>query len=131
MAIFIASYVVIRKYLIEPLDGILVERDTEIRDAESRYEDALAKFNGATSEMESRVLDAKKKASGIREEHRTEATAHRNDVIRETRAKAESIMTEAEAKLENEVVEAREKIDREADSLAQLAAERILGRKLA
>ena len=130
MAIFLANYFIVRKFLIQPINEILVSRETRVHDADSRYEEALARFNAATTEMETRVQGAKRDASQIRERHRSEAGSHRSEMVQKTRAEADAILRSAEEQLSRDISQARETIDRDAETLARLAAERILGRKL-
>ncbi len=130
VVIFIATYFVVRRYLIAPINGILVAREAEIRDADHRYEESLAKFNEETSRMEAKIQEAKREASSIRERLRGEASTHRNEVVQTTREKAESRVREAEEQITREAEEGRERIGRESEALAYDAAEKILGRKV-
>lgn len=130
IVIFILEYVVVRKFFLQPINTVIEERETERRTAERLYEEALAKFNEATSEMEAQLHVAKRDASTIRDRYRTEAAEHRNQVIEKTQNDARRVVSEAEAKLSDDVKAAREKIVRESESLARLAAERLLGRRV-
>jgi F0F1-type ATP synthase membrane subunit b/b' len=80
--------------------------------------------------MEVKVGDAKKRGSAIREALRAEATASRNASLSTTRDEADGIVAKAEGELATAVSAARQKIETESESLARLAAERILGRAL-
>jgi F-type H+-transporting ATPase subunit b len=130
MAIFIAQYFVVRKFFLEPLNNVMTERQAEITSAAARHEETLARFNEATSEMEQKLGEARKQGSAIREALRAEATTNRNAVVAKTREEADGIVRSAATELEAAVVSARRKIDSESESLARLAAERILGRAL-
>ncbi len=128
MVIFLLNYLVVRKFFLQPINSILEEREIERRTAERLYEEALAKFNDATAEMEGQLHAAKRDATTVRDGYRNEAAAHRAQVIERTQAEAKRVVTEAEEKLTADVKAARDKIVRESESLARLAAERILGR---
>lgn len=130
MAIFIAQYFVVRKFFLEPLNNVMTERQSEITTAAARHEDALARFSEATAEMEEKVGEAKKQGSALRESLRAEATTSRNATIAKTRTEADAIIDKADAELKAAVAAARQKIETESESLARLAAERILGRAL-
>ncbi|HVT45114.1 MAG TPA: ATP synthase F0 subunit B [Thermoanaerobaculia bacterium] len=131
IAIFVANYFVVRKWFLRPINQILTDREGEIRGAEKRYEESLAKFNLAVAEMEEKLHHAKREGSEVRERERSEALEQRQQVIRKTRAEAEAIVATADEELRAEVGRAKEMVVREADELARMAAERILGRKLA
>lgn len=131
LAIFIANYFVVRAFFLKPINGVLVAREQEILGAEAVFEESMARFHEATSEMEARLIEARRKGSSIREARRSEAAATRAELIAETRQKAEGLTESAEQNLRADVVTAREKIERESEALARLAAEKILGRQLA
>lgn len=128
IAIFIVNYLIVRKFFFQPINQIIEERETESRTAEKLYEEAMSRFNDATAKMESQLHVAKREAASVRDRYRTEAGTHRNQVLERTQGQARGVVTEADKKLAADVNVAREKIVRESESLARLAAERILGR---
>ena len=128
IAIFILNYLVVRKFFFQPINQIIEEREIESRDAEKVYEEAMARFNDATAKMESQLHVAKREASSVRDKYRSEAGVHRNQVLERTQGEAKRVVADAETKLSSDVKVAREKIVRDSESLARLAAERILGR---
>lgn len=128
MAIFILNYLIVRRYFLRPITQVIEERETETKSAEGIYEDALARFNAATSEMETQLHAAKREAAQLRDRFRAEAGAHRAQVIERTQGEAKEIVQSAEGRLDEDVREARTKIERESEQLARIAAERILGR---
>jgi F-type H+-transporting ATPase subunit b len=130
MVIFILNYLVVRKFFLQPINEVIDQRENERRTAEQIYEEALARFNDATADIESRLHIAKREAAMIRDRYRAEAAARRSQALERTQGEAKKIVGEAEAKLSSDVRTAREKIARESESLARLAAERILGRPL-
>lgn len=128
MVIFILNYLVVRKFFLQPVNAILEERETDTRSAEKLYEDALARFNEATAQTENQLHSAKRDAAQVRDHFRGEAAAYRQQVVEQTQGQAREIVSEADAKLTSDVAVARETIVRDSESLAKLAAERILGR---
>jgi F0F1-type ATP synthase membrane subunit b/b' len=130
MVIFILNYLVVRKFFLQPINEVIDQRENERRTAEQIYEEALARFNEATADIESRLHIAKREAAMIRDRYRAEAAARRSQVLERTQGESKKIVGESEAKLSSDVKTAREKIARESESLARLAAERILGRPL-
>lgn len=131
MAIFLANYFVVRRFLIRPVNEILMARERDVRDADRRYEEAVSGFHEATKKMETKVQEARREASEIRERFRGEAAHHRGEVLERTRGESEQLTREAEAIVEKEMAAGKARIQTEADGLARLAAERILGRRLA
>ena len=128
MAIFIVNYLIVRRFFLKPINAVLEARETDIRTAESVYEEAMSRFRDATSQMETQLHAAKREAAQLRDRFRGEAGAHRQQMIDRTSGEAKQIVSEADTKLNHDVAEARETIVRDSESLARLAAERILGR---
>lgn len=128
MVIFIINYMVVRKFFLQPINEVLESRETETRSAETLYENALARLSEATAQTEAQLQTARREASQLRDRFRGEAAAYRQQVVDKTNGEARGMIAEADAKLSDDVKIAREKIARESESLAQLAAERILGR---
>src|ERR1043166_4760114 len=128
MAIFILEYLVVRKFFLEPINRVMEEREHETKSADELYEQAMARFNEATANVEERLHIAKRDAANVRENFRNEASAHRASVIEKTRGEAEKFLGEADTQLKDDVTAARDRIVHESEALAQMAAERILGR---
>jgi F-type H+-transporting ATPase subunit b len=128
MAIFILNYLVVRKFFLEPINRVMEEREHDTRSADELYEQAMARFNEATANVEDRLHVAKRDAANVRENFRAEASAHRAAVVEKTRSEAETFLADADVKLKADVESARERIVRESEALATMAAERILGR---
>jgi len=130
MAIFIVNYFVVSKFLVGPINRVLEERDHDARTAQEAHDQALARFNEETARIEDRIHVAKRSAAQLRDQFRAEAATHRAGMVERTTTEAKRLVGEAEAQLGNDVAAARERIVRDSDSLARLAAERILGRSL-
>ena len=128
MAIFILEYLVVRKFFLEPINRVMEEREHDTKSADELYEQAMARFNEATANVEERLHIAKREAANVRENFRAEASAHRSTMIEKTRGEAEKFLVEADTKLKDDVTTARDRIVSESEALAQMAAERILGR---
>lgn len=128
MVIFIMNYLIVRKFFLQPINGILEARETETRSAEQVYEEALARFSEATAQTEAQLHAAKREAAQLRERFRGEAGAYRQQVVDRTNAEARQIVGEADQRLSKDVAVARDQIVLESEALARMAAERILGR---
>ena len=128
MAIFVLNYLVVRKFFLEPINRVMEEREHDTKSADEVYEQAMARFNEATANVEERLHIAKRDAANVRENFRAEASAHRASMVEKTRGEADKFLTEAEAKLKEDAATARDRIVTESEALARMAAERILGR---
>jgi F0F1-type ATP synthase membrane subunit b/b' len=128
MVIFILNYLIVRRFFLQPVNAVLEAREHETRSADELYEQSMARFDEATTQMEAQLHSAKREAANVRERFRNEAGAHRQIVIERTSAEAKQLVGEADAQLGQVVAGARETIRHESETLAHLAAERILGR---
>ena len=128
MAIFLATTFVVTRFFVRPVMAVIESREHETQGALEVYEAAMARFNEATAKMEERLHVAKREAADVRERFRAEAGAQRSALLETTNAEAEKIVAETDVQLTRDVAVAREKIVRDSESLARLAAERILGR---
>src|SRR5437660_10019053 len=77
MAIFIANYFVVTRFLIRPINRVLEEREHDAKTAAETYESSLARFNEATAQIEERLHHARREASQLRERFRADAATHR------------------------------------------------------
>lgn len=130
MAIFVVEYFVVKRFFLKPINDVLEAREIEARSSQEIYEKSLGRFNEATNQIEQRLHETRKDASQLREKFRTEAGAHRATLIERTTNEAKKLVSDAEERLNNDVKEARTKLVRDSESLARLAAEKILGRRV-
>jgi F-type H+-transporting ATPase subunit b len=128
LVIFIINYLVVRTFFLKPVNEVLEARDTETKTAEKLYEDAMARMSDATEKMEAQLHAAKREAAQVRDRFRGEAAAQRQQMIERTSGEAKQVVAEADEKLTKDVTVARDTIVRDSESLARLAAERLLGR---
>jgi F-type H+-transporting ATPase subunit b len=129
--LFFLNYLIVRNFFLRPINRILEDRETEVGSAQKKFEEALARFNQATAEIEAKLHQTRREASLVREQRRGEAVAHRTGLVEKTRQEGQRIVAEATARLQREVEQARQRILSGSESLARLAAERIIGRRIA
>ena len=130
MAIFVVEYFVVKRFFLKPINDVLEARETEARTSQEMYEQSLGRFNEGTNQIEQQLHDMRREASQVRDKFRSEAGAHRASLIDRTSAEAKKIVSDADERLSKDVDEARKKLTRDAESLARLAAEKILGRRV-
>lgn len=128
LVIFILNYLVVRQFFLMPINAVIEAREHDVRTSEKAYEEAMTRYQQATADVENQLHAAKREAAQVRENFRGEAASHRSGVVEKTQAEAKNIVSEADRQLTADVQTARETIVRESERLAQLAAERILGR---
>jgi F0F1-type ATP synthase membrane subunit b/b' len=128
MVIFILNYLIVSKFFLRPINQVIEAREHEVRSASELYEQAMARLAEATTLMEEKLHAARHQAADVRDAFRKEAATYRTAIVDKTHNEAGSIVSEADEKLKGDVAAARAKIVTESESLARLAAERILGR---
>jgi F0F1-type ATP synthase membrane subunit b/b' len=128
MVIFILNYLIVSRFFLRPINQVIEAREDEVRTANDLYEQSMARFSEATTLMETKLHAARHGAADVRDAFRRDAAAYRTSIVEKTHTDANAIVSEADERLKEDVVEARAKIVRESEALAQLAAERILGR---
>lgn len=130
MVIFILEYIIVSRFFLRPINAVLESREAEAQSAQEIYEQSLGRFNEETNRIEQTLHEAKRDAAQLREKFRTDAGTHRASLVQKTTGEAQKLVAEADQRLSRDVEEVREKLTRDAESLARLAAERILGRPL-
>lgn len=130
MVIFLLEYIIVSRYFLRPINDVIESREAEARSALEIYEQSLGRFNEATGQIENRLHEAKREAAQLREKFRSEAGSHRASLVERTTGEAKKLIAETEERLARDIRGAREKLARDAESLARLAAERLLGRPL-
>jgi F0F1-type ATP synthase membrane subunit b/b' len=130
MVVFILNYLIVSKFFLRPINQVIEDREHEVRSANEVYEQSMARFSEATTRMEEKLHAARHAAADVRDRFRKEAASFRSAIVEKTHNDAGSIVEEADQKLKGDVAAARETIVSESESLALLAAERILGRRL-
>ena len=130
MVIFILEYIVVSRFFLRPINDVLESREAEARSAQEVYEQSLDRFNEETNRIEQRIHEARREAAQVREKFRSDAGTLRASLVQKTTDEAQKLVADADQRLSRDVKEAREKLARDAESLARLAAERILGRPL-
>jgi F0F1-type ATP synthase membrane subunit b/b' len=128
MVIFIINYLVVSRFFLRPINEVLEAREHESKSAQKIYEESMARFSEATTQMEEKLHLERREATTLRDRFRAEAAQYRAGVVDKTSSEAKAMVTDADQHLSEDVKVARERIVTESEALARLAAERILGR---
>lgn len=130
IAIFLLTYAVVKRWLVDPINGVLEWRAAQVHEADSKYEDAMATLHESSSESEAKLQSARREAAEVRDRYRGEATREREEKMSAVRADAEKQIAQASEELDREVGQIRGAIETDAEKLAEEMAERVLGRDL-
>ena len=131
MAIFWATYAVLRAFVLKPLGGILSERERAVADSTAALTAMLEKEKETLAGIDRRLTEARREALAARLAARTEANAKRQALLDEAREKARVAAAEARSRLEGEVLAARSELAKTARATAVEIASLALGRRVA
>jgi F0F1-type ATP synthase membrane subunit b/b' len=130
-AIFWATYLVLRKFLLSPLGAVLAERERRVEEARTASEKALERQRENAADLDRRLTEARREALAHREAVRAAAAERRQALLDEAKEKARVASMEAQARLDADALAAREQLGAEAQTLAAEIANYALGRKVA
>ncbi len=131
LAIFFAVLWLLNRFVFRPISGVLDEREHETSVAARAYAEALAEFSAAAENVEAQLSLARREALKHREERRAEGMKIRTEKIERVKAETLGKVTTASAELDRNSKSIAADLPGRIASLAQLLAEKILGRKLA
>ena len=131
MAIFWATYAVLRVFVLKPLGGILEERERTVTEATAALAGMLDEQKDTLSSIDKRLTEARREALAARQTARGEANAKRQTILEIAHEKARTAAAEARARLENDVAAAKSELARNARATGVEIASRALGRRLA
>ncbi len=127
MAIFWATYVVVRIFLIGPVMKMLRERDSEIVTAQETFDRAQAEVEARIEEQREKLKEARVEAATRRDEMRREAQQARERLVAEARQEADAELQQAIASLDAETAEQRRTLEVRAEHLAAEMTAKLMG----
>ena len=131
MAIFWATYWVLRVWVFKPLGAILEEREHLSARAAEALRVALEKEREAVAEVDRRLNDARRDVMTAREAARQVSSARRQEILDRARAEAQKAVTAAQDRLDAAVARTRDELRAAAEEMALEIASAALGRKVA
>ena len=131
MAVFWATYAVLRVFVFTPLGKILKDREDQTAASAAALEAAVSRERETLAAVDQKLTEARRAAMAAREAARQEASARRQAIVDDAREKSRAAADEFQKKLEAEAGAAREELRRGASAVAAEIAEVALGRKVA
>ncbi len=131
MALFWATYLVLRTFVLNPLGKILLGREDATSEAAEALERAVSREKETLASVDQKLTDARREAMTAWEAARQEVAARRQALLDSSREKARAEVAEFQKKMESEVTSAREELRRGAVAIASEIAEASLGRRVA
>jgi F-type H+-transporting ATPase subunit b len=131
MAIFWATYAVLRVFILKPLGRILEGRERAVAEATAALAGMLEQEKDTLLGIDKRLTEARREALAARHAARGEANAKRQVILEAAQEKARRAAADARARLEKDVAAARAELARSARATAAEIASRALGRRIA
>jgi F-type H+-transporting ATPase subunit b len=120
---------VLDRLLLRPVLDVIRRREEAVDSARELAKRSAAEAQAASAEFDRKLTAARTDIYREMDEMRRAATGRRTEIVAQTRAQAEAEVADAVRRLDAEAEQARRALESEAQTLAAVAAERILGRK--
>ncbi len=121
--------VVLDRLLFRPVMRVMSEREGAIRSARELAESSRARARSASDEFEAKTRWARAEIYRQMEEKRRAALDRRAEIVANTRREVERSMADATRRVGAQAAAARAELEQNADTLATIIVERVLGRK--
>jgi len=121
--------VILDRLLLRPVTRVMSQREGAIRSARELAEAARARAQSAADELETRTRSARAEIYRQMEEKRRAALERRAEIVADTRREVERSLADATRRVRAQATAARAQLERDADALATIIVERVLGRK--
>ncbi len=121
--------VVLNRLLLRPVMRVMSEREGAIRSARELAESSRARAPSASDELEAKTRSARAEVYRQMEEKRRAALDRRAEIVANTRRDMERSMVDATGRVRAQADAARAELEQNADALATIIVERVLGRK--
>ena len=121
--------VVLNQLLFKPIIAVMSRRAGAVKSAKELAEAAAAKARQASDEFEAKTKAARAEFYAQMDETRRAAEEQRAEILAAARNQAEASTASAASTLAAETADARVRIERDADALASVIADRVLGRR--
>jgi F0F1-type ATP synthase membrane subunit b/b' len=131
MALFWATFAVLRAFVFKPLGTILAEREKTSATATDALTKALENEKETLADIDRRLTQARREALAARQASRSAANAKRQALLEDAREKARLAAAAAQTKLDAEVAAARAELTQSVRMTAREIASLALGRRIA
>ena len=121
--------VILDRLLLRPVTRVMSQREGAIRSARELAEAARARAQSAADELETRTRSTRAEIYRQMEEKRRAALERRAEIVADTRREVERSLADATRRVRAQATAARAQLERDADALATIIVERVLGRK--
>lgn len=130
LANLVILFLILKKFLFEPVRKIKAQRENEIESQYRKAEKTRQEADELKAGWEEKITTADQKADEIINEAVERANERNEIMLYESREKADQIIRKAKADIERDRREARETIKKEIVDVSQVISEQIIGREI-
>ena len=130
LANLVILFLILKKFLFEPVKKIKAQRENEIETQYKKAEKARKEADDLKAGWEDKITTADQKADEIISEAVERANERNEIMLYESREKADQIIRKAKADIERDRREARETIKKEIVDVSQVISEQSIGREI-
>lgn len=130
LANLVILFLILKKFLFEPVKKIKAQRENEIETQYKKAEKARKEADDLKAGWEDKITTADQKADEIISEAVERANERNEIMLYESREKADQIIRKAKADIERDRREARETVKKEIVDVSQVISEQIIGREI-
>jgi len=130
IAAFLVFALILRQLIFVPMQELLARREQRTIGAQAESAKLREEADAMRTRLARTLEDARLEGSEAGAQKRREAEDLERATIEQARAEAAAVLSEMRARVAREAAEARVTLRAEADRIAHLAAEKILGRPL-
>lgn len=130
LANLVILFLILKKFLFEPVKKIKAQRENEIETQYKKAEKARREADELKAGWEDKIAAADQKADEIINEAVERANERNEIMLYESREKADQIIRKAKADIERDRREARETIKKEIVDVSQVISEQIIRREI-
>jgi F-type H+-transporting ATPase subunit b len=127
MAIFWATYVVLRVFFFKPMMALLEAREEKVTTAQQIWDQAFAETQKSLDQERSLLADTRRQAMSARAERRREAQDRRLATLSEVKQAVQAQLGEASASIERQVSAEKTALGDRARGLADQIVTKLLG----
>jgi F-type H+-transporting ATPase subunit b len=118
MVLVYSLYFILKKYLFNPINQILANRDAAINGGQQEAQNNLVRCHELTGDHEKALKTARQESYRQQEKFRSEALKVRAETVAEGKVKAEKQVTEARQETGGQVASAKKILESEVSSIA-------------
>ena len=127
---FIILVIILRKFLYQPLLGLMEKRRLQIEESQKKAEEVEKRYAEFQIEHVRRIEESKAEATALIEKAKTAAESLRQDMLAATQAESDKLLERTKAEIERQKESMLAELKHEIGGLVITVASKLLGREI-